>query len=174
MQPIYTKRFFRCDCGPDGDEFGVEHLLARIEPETTAFGPWRCGACGGAWSGRVANGQIVALERAAEPERHIGVLLKLDYEPSRDGPIYVVVDAPTQADSEQWDSSRFLFEEHQCPINILRKAAKIYVGGDDDRHGLFRLEAIANEDFPDDSPDLDDYVERNFGETVTASTPAGS
>lgn len=152
----YTKSYFRRDCGPNGKEFVVSHLTSG----RNTWGPWYCDYCHCSWSGIVnSEGKLEAEKSTIRTARKIVALLRLDYQPER--PIHIMATTyEFNGKREDVDAHRCFFEEHTCPINILTRAEKIYVGKDDDEHGLFRLVGLCQETWPQDYQEQERYCER--------------
>lgn len=161
MRMTYTKRFFKCDCGPRASEFSVEHLFE--DDVCGTFGPWYCDNCQHTWSLREAGKSPTKSELPMRKKQ--GVLLKLDYDPKRDGDLFVLVDGSKYRDFHTGgfsESEEYFYEQHQCPSNIFRDVVDVIVGEDNDMHGLFRLADICTEPIPDFN-EKDEYITENFG-----------
>lgn len=167
---IYTKRFFKCDCGSDGTEFSVEHLF---EGKDINFGPWYCDKCGVSWSGTIMNGELKAKKDPTRVCKKHAVLLKLDYDPQRDGPIHLIVNASAYIHIPE--DPKFTYEEYLCPVNILHDALEVYVGSDNDRHGLFKLVAEAKDAYTYGSftaADFGEFLEKISANGISESSSA--
>lgn len=145
---LYRKRFFSCDCS-NPKEFSVEHLFESYKGKVSTFGPWWCDSCGYSWSGRLfpdtQGDPDIDLEKG-EYKEDIGVLLKLSVplEELR----FVARIKHLYKPGQPLRGLRYLIEEHNCPTNILSDIEKIFVGTDDDYHGLFEIVAVRR-DFPE-------------------------
>jgi hypothetical protein len=161
---IYTKRFFRCDCGPRGEEFALEHLLSGdFATMTSTAGPWYCDACGDSWNIEFSRGEIIKISKSSEKITRHAVLLRLRYDPTNDGPIHVLVRGNYYSHLDQEgtleEQVRYRYEEHDCPTNIFSAAEIVFVGKDDDLHGLFEVVAVHKEPWPEDRNELQHQAE---------------
>lgn len=146
---IYSKRYFRCDCGGSGEEFSLEHLYQLYPPpQVSTFGTWYCRKCGQGWKGTIADGVITVEKEVGCFVKKRATLLRLN--PPQGEFVFVIVNASifyrdgkqTYGDGD--DGIHYLYEEHQCPINIFRNVDEVIVGSDDDMHGLFDVVAIGD------------------------------
>ena len=124
-------------------EFRFDHVLGKLA------GPWYCDWCDARTmidsrsykaTGKVAVTSdprskrvwlICELVPQADPVRVAYEVLD-NYEPYRPQP---------DAD-ERLGSFQYLVEEHQCPTNITGSIEAVFVGRDDDTHGLFRFTGV--------------------------------
>lgn len=148
---IYTKRFFKCDCA-EPEEFQVEHLLSdknRAGVPSRA-GPWYCHECGQGYNISYMENQIVEIKKTVRKIRDVAVLLRLDHDPAKDGPIHVVVHGMEFADDgiNFEKGHKYFYEEHTCPSSILRDVEDVWFGEDKDAHGVFTIIAAAAKPIP--------------------------
>lgn len=131
-------------CG-DGDGFECEHILSG---ELRKFGPWHCDKCGHSITGQMTTDGL-EIEKSAERMIDTADLLVLR---PQDKPVYFIVKGmrfegvqwPRDEERDENDSNQFFYEEHSCPTNWFRPTT-VYVGGDDDPHGL--IEFVATRDW---------------------------
>lgn len=58
--------------------------------------------------------------------------------PPQDKPVYFIIPAwHDDAEDDDPEATKFLFEERQCPHDIIMNCEAIIVDGDTDPHGLF-------------------------------------
>lgn len=130
-----TTRHARClECAGDLGE--VDHLVALAHGAHEA-GPWYCRSCGRAHALRVQGDGKVELRTEAARQVPTSVLLRLRAEKL---PLYIIVEGQRLESEIADDGLRYLYEEHQCPTNIMPVAAVI-AGPDQeaDAHGLFEF-----------------------------------
>jgi hypothetical protein len=167
MPEIIAKRFFKCDCGPNGDEFLVEHLFERNRP---AFGPWYCDNCGHTWYGTMDDKGGLNLKKSDGPaQKRIGVMLRLkDGFKAQDLSFLARARVFRDKANSQWadhESTREYFEEDICPENVASLVERIFLGKENDCHGLFEVVSICDDPMPDESIDSDayqEYIRDNF------------
>jgi hypothetical protein len=129
-----TRTFFHCKCSRH--TFTLTHLRLG---HPGSWGPWYCDACGQGYRG--TGGDDITVQEAGVIE-NVALLLEL----SADQPVYLVVNRTKGEGGHQTaiEDFRYLIEEHQCPTNLMQDPEAVLVGRDDDRHGLFRLVAVAD------------------------------
>lgn len=160
----YVKRFFRCPCGPEGEEWGIEHLLDGTVPRGTA-GPWYCHTCGVAWNIEIKGppGLTVKLTDSGRRCARTLVILKLDPKDMDGHPLFFMTEgvafAPNETDGGEPVISpgqdEYFYNEHTCPTNWLKRVREIAIEGDHDPHGLFRyVETRPFTDEPLEGPEL--------------------
>lgn len=140
---VYTKRFVRCPfCNVS--EHQVEHLFGEYVGRTA--GPWYCDDCGGAFMLHVSADGCLDVEKTGRRLRHVRVLLELL--PQQET-VQIEVDALEfddghgfAPDEEQERKHAFFYEEHTCPINWMRAAEEVRLGGDEDPHNLVRVMGV--------------------------------
>ncbi len=135
--PIIERKnlVFSCpDC--EKEEFSIGHLY---EMKADNFGPWYCGHCGSGWVG-LLRGDSLSLKRTEKRARRVRVVLELrpQTEPLRfeftEMRLKYGVD-----DEEDRDTAANFYEEHTCPTNWIRSVKTIYIGEDNDPHGIVEL-----------------------------------
>ena len=131
---IFTKRFIKCPhCGKG--ESAVEHLLSGPD---RSFGPWHCEECGGGYKGSVKNGEIevnlLGADQRITKDRFAILRVK-------GTPLFIIYDH-SDYDDEHWrarDDFSFLFEDHECPINVFHDAEAIIWNGNEDDHSMIEF-----------------------------------
>ena len=113
---------FTCPCG--AYKFRrVDHLEGR-----GIAGPWFCDECSVGWWVRWdATSRTITIEDKGDRSTVGRSLLRL-----RPGVLHLEVGT-----TGAHDGQRYYHEEHTCPINQLWHSTRVWVDGDEDRHGAF-------------------------------------
>ncbi len=124
----------------------VDHLL----DEDRTFGPWYCQECGQGYRGKTKNRKVF-IEQIDNKKVKTLEILKLT--PTKDD-IYIIANGmrwvkenEDKSEEEIHSNSRYFYEEHTCPSNILRNCRSIIFSTDEDLHGAF--EYLGQSDNPD-------------------------
>jgi hypothetical protein len=118
----YTKRYFKCPCGDNGEEFSIEHLYG----ESRGAGPWYCRTCGVGWKIKIIDGNDVELIDSGYKSNKCLDIMKLDPKKMKGKPLYLLVDGSTLKEEGVIDkpvvlsSKDYFYNEHTCPTNWLR------------------------------------------------------
>ncbi len=134
---LVTKRFIRCPHGC-AHEFSVEHLF---EGSHRHAGPWFCDECGRGWEFHTSEDGMKITESKVRMRFH-KVLLELP--PQKESVFFTLASGEQRrpGETKDPDSIRFLYEEHQCPTNWMRKVEGLKIGTDTDPHGLFKFVSV--------------------------------
>lgn len=127
---IFTKRFIQCPGCAAGDH-PVEHL-----GNGASVGPWSCKHCGTSIRLKLMD-DVVDIE-ICETQRVTNdrvAILKL-----KNADLYLLKDHSDYDD--KWrasDDYHFLYEEHQCPANLLNSTYGVVIEGNTDKHRAFEF-----------------------------------
>jgi len=149
-------KYFTCTCGHH-EQHSISHLDER---EGASFGPWYCDSCEISWWGKFGNGKWNIRPNKDRRLRKTTACVKF----GGSHPFFILTESSQFTDNGFWSSGgndRYYFEEHTCPVNILRSAQNIIYDGDDDRHGLFEYIGSGKRIEDDESPF--DWAKENIG-----------
>ena len=151
-------RYFDCLCGEKS--WTLDHLW-QGRP-STSWGPWYCDKCLRSYHGDVL-GEETTIKATKNAVIHGTSLLRLS---PLDAPLHVLVKSNSFSG---WDDSKnpdmtFLYEEHQCPQNIMHDVCDVFLGANQDPHGLFEWLGFAPEPY-DQTPEADQraFILKHFG-----------
>jgi hypothetical protein len=135
MKPLErTIRYFPCPiCNKD--EFRVDHLKNTGKPQPFK---WNCSTCGRTTSFVYMDGDIQDVKDAGDCVPKL-VLLELRPEDLKKTLRLLVKGYRHHRSDGDYSDDAYYYEGHTCPTNYLRDVQKVYLGDDDDPHGLFRF-----------------------------------
>jgi len=121
-----TKQYVACPhCGDD--THSISHLLG----ENTTFGSWYCDSCGHSFGGKIENGRVFIKKEDKTKYKNFVIL--------RHDKVILVVEGMHFEPKINYDTQRYLYDEHTCPTNYM-KHVKIVMDLetlDTDPHGIF-------------------------------------
>lgn len=142
MQPAqhvvkpHTSLFVHCPVC-NSHKFQIDHMIGKLA------GPWYCGHCGAKTTidsrDYAVSGEVLVTSDTTSQRVWLICELEPQTEPVRIA--YEVLDFTSEineTDDEREGSHRYFVEEHQCPTNITSSIEAVFVGRDDDAHGIFR------------------------------------
>lgn len=121
-------------------EMRIDYVMGQVA------GPWYCQFCGAKTKidtrDYATSGQVLVTSDPSSQRVWLICELLPQSEPVRIA--YETLDygldeqVPVEDREDERESScRYLIEEHQCPTNITGSIEAVFVGGDDDAHGIF-------------------------------------
>ena len=131
----FTQRFIKCPNGCD-HEFNVEHIFNR---QIGLAGPWHCDVCCQEWMVYIKENDIIELEKRKPDKYSDGKVYKcwsLLKIPSQKKDIILKIKDNYYIKNDIANNKKYFYEEHTCPENIFRMVHEVYIGEDDDPHGL--------------------------------------
>lgn len=140
---LRADRYFTCPKGC-AHKFMVEHLF---DGEAHDAGPWYCDVCGAGWWVRTQPTGTVHVE-PTDPDRRMHrerVVLELTANALRAAPLRLVLRGRRFTAQVDEDATRYYYEEHTCPTNILHDVQTVHLGDDADPHGLFALVSVEDD-----------------------------